>query len=341
MVGVEVRSASNRSKGAGQLVIMHLAVIGIGAGAAAALLFASVTSGTLLSIPLFYLAPLPIMIAGLGWSHWAALTAALAGSLALGIFFGAVFLFVFMVGAGIPAWWLGYLAMLARPTASAANAPPYQAAFEWYPPGRLVLWAAFLGALVVLLAIPNFGTDAESFRTGLRSALNTILRTQVASPGNESKADRLLDFLVTAIPVAAAVFATITNLLNLWLAARIVKFSGRLSRPWPQLSAMTFPAAIVAALALAIALSFVDGLLGIAAGVFSASLLLAYGVLGFAVLHAITAGMNMRGFMLALAYAAVIVLGWPLLALCLLGVFDSVFDLRGQVARKRGPPSPS
>ena len=82
--------------------MMHLAVIGLGAGAAAALLFASVTSGTLLSIPLFYLAPLPIMIAGLGWGHWAALTAALAGSLALGIFFGAVFLFVFMVGAGIP-----------------------------------------------------------------------------------------------------------------------------------------------------------------------------------------------------------------------------------------------
>ncbi|HET9175731.1 MAG TPA: DUF2232 domain-containing protein, partial [Pseudolabrys sp.] len=147
-----------------------------------------------------------------------------------------------------------------------------------------------------------------------------ILRTQVGSSGNESidvpgaaKADRLIDFLVTAIPVAAAALATITNLLNLWLAARIVKFSGRLSRPWPQLPAMTFPPTIIAALALAIALSFVDGLLGIVAGVFSASLLLAYGVLGFAVLHAITVGMNMRGFVLALAYAAVIVLGWPLL----------------------------
>ncbi len=56
--------------------MMQLGLIGIGAGAAAALLFASVTSGVWLSIPLFYLAPLPIMIAGLGWSHWAALIAA-------------------------------------------------------------------------------------------------------------------------------------------------------------------------------------------------------------------------------------------------------------------------
>ena len=67
--------------------MIQIAIIGIGAGAAAALLFASVTSGTWLSIPLFYLAPLPIMIAGLGWSHWAALTAALAGAIGLGVGF--------------------------------------------------------------------------------------------------------------------------------------------------------------------------------------------------------------------------------------------------------------
>jgi hypothetical protein len=324
--------------------MIYSAVIGIGAGVAAALLFASVTSGTLLSIPLFYLAPLPIMIAGLGWSHWAALTAALIGALALGIVFGFVFLFAFIAGAGVPGWWLGYLAMLARPATTSEH--PSDVSLEWYPPGRLVLWAALLAALVVIVAIPNFGTDAESFRAGLRSALSTILRVQTDTPAGApldvpgiGKADRLIDFLVSAIPPAAAILATITNLLNLWIAGRVVKFSGRLSRPWPQISAMTFPPVMVAALALAIALSFVDGLLGIVAGVISASLLLAYGVLGFAVLHALTANMNMRGLVLALAYAAVIVLGWPVLALCLLGVIDTAFGLRRHVAQKRGPPA--
>ena len=67
--------------------MMQFGLIGIGAGAAAALLFASVTSGAWLSIPLFYLAPLPIMIAGLGWSHWVALIAALTGALALALAF--------------------------------------------------------------------------------------------------------------------------------------------------------------------------------------------------------------------------------------------------------------
>src|SRR5262249_44261220 len=325
--------------------MMHLAVIGLGAGAAAALLFASVTSGTLLSIPLFYLASLPIMIAGLGWSHLAALTAALAGATALGVVFGTVFLFAFAAGAGVPGWWLGYLAMLARPAPATTSQHQDEGALEWYPPGRLVLWAAILAALVVLAAIPNFGTDAESFRTGLRGALATVLRVETGTSAGSpdvpgvGKADRLLDFLVSVIPAAAAVLATITNLFNLWLAGRVVKFSGRLSRPWPQLSTMTFPPVMIAALAVAIGLSFVDGLLGIIAGVISASLLLAYGVLGFAVLHAVTTGMNMRGFVLGLAYASVIVLGWPLLALCLLGLVDAVFDLRAFAARKRGPPA--
>ena len=54
----------------------QILLAGLGAAIAAALLFASVASRVLLSIFLFYLAPLPIMIVALGWSHWAGLMAA-------------------------------------------------------------------------------------------------------------------------------------------------------------------------------------------------------------------------------------------------------------------------
>jgi len=320
--------------------MMQIAVIGISAGAAAALLFASVTSGAWLSILLFYLAPLPIMIAGLGWGHFAALTAAIAGATALGLVFGAMFLLAFLTSAGVPAWWLSYLGMLARPVGGNGHEPK----LEWYPVGRLVMWAAILAALVVIVAIPNFGADAESFRTGLRDALNTMIRAQDGAPLDAplsvpgvSKIHRLIDFLVNVIPPAAAVLATITNLFNLWLAAHVVRFSGRLARPWPQLSAMQFPPLLTAALALAIALSFADGIVGIVAGIVSASLLMAYGVLGFAVLHEITRGTNSRPFVLGGAYAIVLMVGWLVLAICLLGVFDTLIDVRGRVARKRNP----
>ncbi|HEY1474057.1 MAG TPA: DUF2232 domain-containing protein [Pseudolabrys sp.] len=319
--------------------MIQFALIVIGAGTAAALLFASVTSGAWLSIPLFYLAPLPIMIAGLGWSHWAALIAAVAGALALALAFGPVFFFSFLAGAGLPAWWLSYLGMLARPADQGA-------ALEWYPPGRLVVWAAILGALVVLVAIPNFGLDAESFRAGLSRALTHVLRAETDTAADApltvpgvSNASRLIDFLVTAIPPAAAVLATITNVLNLWLAATVVKFSGLLKRPWPPLAAMTFPRMLTLALAIAVALSFVGSLIGIVAGVLSASLLMAYGVLGFAVLHAVTRGMASRIFLLGGVYTAVLVLGWPVLVLCLLGLIDAAIDLRARITPTRGPPA--
>jgi len=318
--------------------MMQIALVGIGAGAAAALLFASLASGSLLSILLFYLAPLPIMLAVLGWSHWTGLIAAAAGTLALALAFGGIFFLAFVAGVALPAWWLGYLAMLARPAAGANGA----ATLEWYPPGRLVLWAAALGALVVIAAIPNFGSSAESFRAGLHQTLAHILRVETGAVADGSRnIDRLIDFLVTAIPPAAAVLATITNVLNLWLAGRIVKFSGQLKRPWPQLSAMTFPRPAVAVLAASVAISFIGGLIGILAGIVAASLLMAYGVLGFAVLHAITQGMNARPFLLGSIYAAVIVFGWPTLALCLLGLVETAFDLRARLARRRGPPAPT
>ncbi|MFN3657928.1 MAG: DUF2232 domain-containing protein [Pseudolabrys sp.] len=327
--------------------MMQLVLIGISAGAAAALLFASVTSGSWLSIALFYLAPLPLMIAGLGWSHWSALVGALFGASALGVIFGPIYFMVFVAGAGLPAWWLVYLAMLARPVEAGATAGgPSAASLEWYPPGRLVVWAAFLAAAIVLIAIPNFGLDGESFRNGLRETLTRMLRAETGGAADRplslpgvTNAQRVIEFMVAVIPPAAAVLATVTALINLWLAGRVVKFSGRLARPWPDLSAMTFPPSVGAALAGAVALSFFDGMIGILAGVLSASLLIAYGVLGLAVLHAITQGMSARPFLIGSVYAAVLVFGWPILLLCLLGIVDALIGLRARVARKRGPPT--
>ena len=149
----------------------------------------------------------------------------------------------------------------------------------------------------------------------------------------------LLDFLVEAVPPAAAVLSTLTYLVNLWLGGRIVKFSGRLNRPWPKLSAMAYPRAMTAALGIAVVLSFAPGLLGIFAGVAAAALLIAFGVLGFAVLHALTETMQSRGFVLGGTYAAVLVFGWPVLAMALLGLADMFFDLRGRAARPARRPT--
>jgi len=313
-------------------------LIGIGAGAASALLFASVASGALIAVLLFYLAPLPILIAALGWSHWAALTAAVTASVGLAIVFGGFFFLAFLVGIGLPAWWIGYLALLARPTAG-----PTPASLEWYPVGQLVVWAAIIGALIVIAAILSVGTDEESFRAALRNGLERMFRLRDRTPGASAQPlpvpNRLIDFLVAALPAAAAVLTTITNMLNLWLAARVVSVSGRLRRPMPELAAMRFPVHAPLLLAIAMAVSFLPGMIGIGGGVLAAALLMAFAILGFAVLHTITRGMASRMLVLGAIYAAVIIFGWPILALSLVGLADTAFDIRGRVARRRGPPT--
>ncbi|MEP6837933.1 MAG: DUF2232 domain-containing protein [Bradyrhizobium sp.] len=323
--------------------MMQIGLIGLSAGVAAALLFASVMSGTMLSIPLAYLTPLPIMIAGLGWSHWAALIAALSASAAIGVYLGGIFMVAFLTGVGLPAWWLGYLAMLARPAVGGGNgAAP--AALEWYPPGRLVVWSAVLGATLVLISIATVGADAEGFNAALRKVVEEILRMAAAEGGPNAPAtlrnpQQLIDLMVIIIPPGTAVMATVTNVVNLWLAASIVKFSGRLTRPWPDVAAMTFPHMVAVALVLAVALSFVGGMVGLFAGVVTAALLMAYGMLGLAVLLSVTQGTKARGFIIAAVIVAVIFFRWPILALCLLGLIDTVLDLRTRAARRRGPPA--
>lgn len=313
--------------------MVQIFLIGLSAGAASALLFASVASGSPLSVLLFYLAPLPILIAAMGWSHWAALVAAVVASAGLASIFGPLYFITFLVGIGLPAWWLGYLALLARPDAAGG--------LEWYPVGHLVFWAAVISGAVVIGAMLTIGTDAENFRTALRSGLERIIARGEGAPADrESVSGRLLDFLAAALPPAAAVLTTITNLVNLWLAERVARISGRLRRPPSELSAMRFPRYAPVLVGIAFVLTFLPGMVSLTASVLTASLLMAYAVLGFAVLHAITRGMTSRPFTLSGAYAAVLMFGWPVLVLSMLGLADTAFDFRGRAAQRRGSTPP-
>src|SRR5258708_35258459 len=93
----EIGSASNRSKERDSSM-MQVALIGVSAGAATALLFASVASGSALSVPLFYLAPLPILIAAMGWSHLPSLIAAGVASAGPAAPLGPLLFLAFILG---------------------------------------------------------------------------------------------------------------------------------------------------------------------------------------------------------------------------------------------------
>ncbi len=318
--------------------MMQVALVGVGAGAAAALLFASVTSGVGFSLILFYLAPLPIMIAALGWSHWAGFAAAVSGAAMLGGTFG-IFLFgSFLAFVGAPAWWLGYLALLGRPVANGGGMH-----MEWYPPGRLVLWAGVVGAAVTAGALMTFGGDEATVRQGLRNALDQLVHLQTGAatdaqaPANRD-VDRVIDMMVVVLPPAAAAIAAITQTGNLWLAGLVVKLSGRLPRPWPDLAALSFPPIAAGWYGAFFAGAFLPDLAGVVASLFAATLTLAFALVGFAVLHAATRQMRSRAVVLWGAYGCVALLIWPVVVVTCIGVAETLFGLRARKFR-RGPPS--
>ncbi len=307
--------------------MVQIVLIGLGAGVASALLFASIVSGSPISILLFYLAPLPILLAGIGWNHLAALIAALAAAAGLGVLFGFWFFIAHIAGVGVPAYLLAYLAMLGR------QAPG--GALEWYPAGRLVLWGAGIAAVSTALTIPVFGSDLDSYRATVKQIFERVMRLQFGTPAGEplrlpngGDPNAALDLLATVMPPMAAAIAMLTTLMNLWLAGRIARVSGRLARAWPDLSQINFPALTPVVLLAAIALSFLASVVGIAAGMLAACLLLAYAILGFAVIHQLTRALSARGVILGAVWLVVLVLGWPAIVVALIGLADGLLDLR-------------
>ena len=157
---------------------------------------------------------------------------------------------------------------------------------------------------------------------------------------SRTNSPRCSNFLVAVLPPMRALLVTLTNVINLWLAERIVKISGRLQRPSGDLSAMSFPSFAPAVLAVAaVVAAFLPDLVGLIGSMLATSLLFAYALLGLAVLHAITAGVGGRGIMLTGLYLATVLFGWPLILMAALGLADTDgFDLRARAARRAPVP---
>lgn len=317
--------------------MMAFGLIALIAGAASALMFASIVSGALISLVLFYLAPLPLMVAAIGWGPLCASVGGIAAAIGLGALFGPPYCIAFAVTVALPAWWLGHLALLGRPAANAAPAtPPAAPALEWYPVGRILLWIAACAALTTMAAMLTLGTDAEAIAGTLRRGLLRILGPRDAATSGD--VERWVAALSLIAPPAATIVSIMTLTLNLWLAGKIAATSGRLHRPWPDLKTAELPPMTLVVLSLALAFCFIGGLAALFAQIATTALMMAYAFTGFAVLHTLTLALKNRAIWLSCTYAIVVVFGWPVLAMVALGLADAVFGFRERYLRSKQPP---
>ena len=323
--------------------MIAIVAIAIAAGAASALMFASIISGALISLVLLYLAPLPLMVAALGWGPLTSAVGGIVASSLLGLLLGVSYGFAFAVTVALPAWWLGHLVLLGRPVAGAAstgNSVAEPAAMEWYPTGRILLWIAGMAIAMTAAVLLTYGSDAETIAATMKSGFLRFLQRN----GIETSAatERGIEGLIAIAPGAAAIGAMINPLINLWLASKITATSGRLNRPWPDLRNTTLPPMTLVALCVAIAFCFTGGLLAMFAQATAGALLLAYALVGFAVVHVLTLPLRSRALLLGLLYAITLLFNWPIIALmAVVGLVDALFGLRERFARARPPPLPT
>jgi hypothetical protein len=232
--------------------MIAIVLIAMAAGCASALMFASIVSGALISLLLFYLAPLPLMMAALGWGPLSATIGGISAATGLGAIFGLPYCIAFVLTVALPAWWLGHLALLGRPVANGVSsgngASPVAPDLEWYPVGRILIWVAGFAALTTMAAMLTLGTDAAAITGALRRGLLRIIGQ--SDPASSAEIEQRIDPLVSIAPAAAALVAMLTLTLNLWLAAKITATSARLHRPWPDLKSAALPPMTLAACAL-------------------------------------------------------------------------------------------
>ncbi|MCB1515426.1 MAG: DUF2232 domain-containing protein, partial [Hyphomicrobiaceae bacterium] len=239
----------------------------------------------------------------------------------------------------VPAVVLIYLVTLNRPaTAPGPDVDP-QTGIEWYPVGRIVIWAAAISGIMALAAMVMISTDVEGLRVEVRKLIEAVLKAQLeAMNGGKALGEddlvKLTDVLVYLLPAATALSWMLTILFNLWLAARITLASGRLPRPWPDIPAMRYPRSAPLVLAAASALTFLPGYAALGASALSGAFYFAYVLMGLAVIHYITRGQPWRPFALWALYAALLILNTGVSVLiALLGIADSFVSIR------KSPPS--
>ena len=302
-------------------------LLGIGAGLVSALLTASIIGGSPLAIALVWLAPLPLMIAGLGW-HWlAAALGASAGAAAISVIFNGPAAINFFATTGAPA---AALSLLASASLAEAREGPHPAR-----PGLItlatVLYAALL-AFGMMLVISFSLEEAQAQLTRqFERVLRLMLRLQPDAPlviGPGQDVSRFPQVIAQLFPSLLAAMAAIGLLTNLWIAGRVVRKSGRLQAAWPFIPAMRLPRLAVMLAGFGFGLSFTGGYPGLAGMLILQAMILAFTLQGFAVLHFMTQGTSGRGFMLFSAWFLTLVFGFPALVLALAGFADFFFDFR-------------
>lgn len=300
-------------------------ILALAAGLISAVVFASATTGAfLLRVVLFLLTPLSLYLTGLGLGPIAAAIAAITATAGVLVIANPLAAEVYAISTALPAVLCTRFALLSRENDGER---------EWYPIGRITVAAAIFAGVFTVLALILMGGDVDTLTKLLRTVVEGFVKNEISQiPGapqiGPAEIDEITRSTLYSLPWALGILAMGTILLNLWLAGRITRASGRLQRPWPDLATFAMPPGATFVLLIAIALSFVGGMAGLFAAGFAAPFTLAFALVGLALIHSLTRGSQWRTFILTALYVGVLFVPHIGLLLAITGLAETVFRYR-------------
>jgi hypothetical protein len=245
---------------------------------------------------------------------------------------GFVFASIYTVANCAPVLLVVRQALLWRPKADGSA--------EWYPPGGLLL------ALFAFMAL-IFAGAAFAFADrpgGLEGTLETtIVQTfnRLRGPAGleianlEEFAAQIARLFAGIVAVSWLVMTAINGALGQWLVRR----AGVNRRPTPEMADIDLPTWFVGLTAIFAAGSFFDGFAGFASRNLIVIFIAVYALAGLGVVHALIRNLQWRGMALGAVYGAIVVFGWPIAVVAVLGLIEPYANNKAR-APKGTPPIP-
>ena len=322
-----------------------------GAGLSSALVFASILTQSPLAIFLLTLSPLPILMAGLGWTPYAATFAVAIAGVVLSLLSVSSVVYAYVLMVALPSVLLSAVTTLHIHTVwrrrdSESGREDIQQQSWWLSTGALLMVCVVLAGIMTLFGALRIG-GYDAYMTFLREVSEAFVRFRlqikeqepIVIPGDVNT-DDVLRTMVALIPLFLGMVMLLYLGFNLWVSARLVAMSQRLPRPWPQMIQLRLPREMAFGMIICGLLALMPSYAGLLGKSLIGAMVAAFAVQGAVAIHVMTLGLSMRALILGSFYLTLFLMPWVVLFVALYGFIDA-FVRKPAQSSSNPPSSPS
>ncbi|MSP67358.1 MAG: DUF2232 domain-containing protein [Alphaproteobacteria bacterium] len=293
-------------------------LLAVAAGVLSALCYASVISGALLAVAIAYVAPMPLLLIGLGDGPRGVTIAALVASVLLAIFGDVMTGFVYFATEAVPTVLLVRVALAARAPGGAS---------AWPQAGTLIAVLTANAIFLVLLAALATAIMGRGLEVEARTAISAMMAafTPSGAPTPPPLSGDSVGLLIAAIAVSWMAMMVV----NAVLAQTVLVRTGRNRRPSPAFAQATLPEWLSVVFVVAAIAGWVGpGILGFLGHAVATIAAMAFALVGLAVVHGVSRRVANRRMVLIGFYLTLLLVPILGLILVLIGFIEPWLQLR-------------